>query len=83
MRRYVVERMTAEELQPGAFSWETHEDIKLKPGSIHWAVVLLDKNGDQTDDDFSFYPTRREAKRIASALNDSLSEDPDDEDTLQ
>lgn len=75
MRRYVVERMTAEELQPGAFSWETHEDIKLKPGSIHWAVILLDKNGDQTDDDFSFYPTRKESNRVCKVMNESLKDD--------
>lgn len=79
MRRYVVQRMTAEELQTGAFSWETHEDIKLKPGSIHWAVILLDKNGDQTDDDFSFYPTRKEAARVCKIMNESLKSDEEEE----
>lgn len=77
MRRYVVERMTAEELEPGAFSWKDLEPIKLKPRSVHWAVILLDENGDQTDDDFSFYPTRREAKSVCEKFNKSFAADGD------
>lgn len=75
MGKYVVERMIAEELEPGAFSWNDLEPIKLKPGSVHWAVILLDENGDQTDDDFSFYPTRREANGVCERMNKDLVND--------
>ncbi len=75
MSEYVVERMTAEDLQPGAFNMETLDPINLKPKSIHWAVVLLDDNGEQTDDDFSFFPTRREAKASCEYLNRLLAQE--------
>lgn len=76
MSKYVVERMTADALSDSAFSFETGEPVQLKSGSVHWAVILLDDDGEQTDDDFHFWPTRREAADSCRRLNAMLESEP-------